>query len=142
MYKLMMCAVITLASVFVFSGCDEAKPLAGSVHAALETFEQVIAQDAATQQSLRVERLATNRIAGDLVEVKLALVNVDWQKRDMWVDIQVVFYDADNFEIEKTNFQPLHMPAGQTTYYKTVSLSKAPSRFVVFLRNARISTSR
>jgi hypothetical protein len=49
----------------------------------------------------------------------------------------VVFYDKDGFELEKTNWAPLFLSAGQITFYKTSSLSSRAYDYTIFLRNPR-----
>lgn len=82
------------------------------------------------------------RINGDLLQVDLGLENVRFGKKDLWVDIQVVFYDADHFELERTNWQPLLVKGGQVTYFSTSSLSSAASDYTIFLDNGRESAAR
>lgn len=108
----------------------------------LEFTEQVVSNDSAITGGVRVAKHRARRINGDLLQVDLGLENVRFGKKDLWVDIQVVFYDADHFELERTNWQPLLVKGGQVTYFSTSSLSSAASDYTIFLDNGRESAAR
>ena len=123
-------------TVALFTGCHP-KPVPTKVGQPLEHQEKVIAKNFAIRHYMRVTNLAANRTDSNLLEVKLGLENTRSKHRDMWCDIQVVFYDNDKFELEKTNWAPLFLSAGQVTYYKTCSLSNQTADYTIFLRNPR-----
>ena len=122
----------------IWTGGCHPKPVSTKVGKPLEHQAKVIAKNFALRHYVRVTTLAANRIEGtNLMEIKLGLENTRSRHRDMWCDIQVVFFDADKFELEKTNWAPLFLSAGQVTYYKTCSLSNQAADYTIFLRNPR-----
>jgi len=123
--------------VLLMGGCHP-KPVPTKVGKPLEHQAKVIAKNFALRHYIRVTALAANRIKDtNLMEIKLGLENTRSRHRDMWCDIQVIFYDKDKFELEKTNWSPLFLSAGQVTYYKTCSLSNQAADYTIFLRNPR-----
>ena len=140
--KLSTLCVITLsaAAVVFFAGCRP-QPIPGKVGLSMQKQSKVIAKDSVLHRRVRVTNLKAERINGDLLQVKLGLENVR-KSTDMWCDIQVVFYDKDGFEKEKTNWQPLFMSANEITFFTTTSLSKDVADFSVLLRNARTNEAK
>jgi len=123
-----------LATICASVGC-EAKPVPGKVGTSLQHQTKVVAKDFVLYDRMRVANHKASRTDTGLLEVKLGLENV--QQEDVWCDIQVVFYDHDRFELEKTNWQPLLLLGKQITYYRTVSLNSRAGDYTVFLRNPR-----
>jgi ABC-type uncharacterized transport system auxiliary subunit len=126
-----------LAFLITLTGCYQPSPVSGKVNPPLEHQEKVIAKNFAIQQYVRVVSLQAQRTDSNLLEVKIALDNVHLFKKDFWCDIQVVFYDASKFELERTNWEPLFLPYGQVTYYKTCSLSNNASDYSILLSKPR-----
>ena len=127
--------VSAIAAGLGISGCRIA-PVPGKVGQSAQQESKVVARGFALQKYVRVTSLAAERVTGELLQVKLGLENIRYS-RDMWCDIQVVFYDKDGFEAEKTNWQPLRLAANEITFFKTTSLSSSVSDFSVLLRNPR-----
>ena len=135
--SIVVCSFLFSAMTFaLFTGCHP-KPVATKVGEPLEHREKVIAKNFALRHYMRVTNLSANRTDSNLMEIKLGLENTRSKHRDMWCDIQVIFYDNDNFELEKTNWAPLFLSAGQVTYYKTCSLSNQTADYTIFIRNPR-----
>lgn len=116
------------------SGCH-IRPVPGKVGLAPQKTAKVVAKGFTLQNYVRVTSLEAERVNGGLLEVKLAMENV--HSKDMWCDIQAVFYDEGGFEAEKTNWQPLRMASHEITHFRTASLSSAVSDFSILLRNPR-----
>lgn len=51
-----------------------------------------------------------------------------------FVEIKVFFIDNAGFEIETTNWEPVHLVEDVITQYETVSLSREPTDFRVVIR--------
>lgn len=128
--------VVLVVASAVMAGC-EPKPIKGSEETPLEHREKVIGKDFAIRRYFRVANLKAFRTPTDLLQVKLELQNTE--DDDIWCDIQVVFYGADGFELEKTNWQPLLLLEEQVTHYETMSLSNKAVDFTILLRNPRES---
>ena len=116
-------------------GCRIA-PVPGKVGQSAQKEAKVVARGFALQKYIRVTSLTAGRVTGELLEVRLGLENIRFSK-DMWCDIQVVFYEEDGFEAERTNWQPLRLAANEIIFFKTTSLSSSVSDFSVLLRNPR-----
>ena len=138
-HNILTVCIAALIAMFAI-GCDQPKPVASKVGLSVQKQSKVVAKDFVLQDRLRVTQLAANRIAGELLEVKVGLENI--KKDSLWCDIQVVFYDKDGFEKEKTNWQPLLLQRQQITFYKTCSLSSAVHDFSILLRNPRKSIAK
>ncbi len=126
--------VVAVAMLCVMCGCD-AKAIPGKVGTPLQNQEKIIAKDPKLYNDLRIVNHKAERTDNDLLQVRLAIENID--DDDVWCDIQVVFYDKDGFELENTTYQPLLLLGEQITFYKTVSLSAQAYDYTVMLRNAR-----
>ncbi len=109
----------------------------GKVGEPLQYQAKVIAKNFVLRDWLRIAKHKAVRTDGNLLQVKLGIENI--KKQDVWSDIQVVFYDQDGFELDKTNWQPLLLIGKQITFYETVSLSGRAYDYTVFLRNPRQS---
>ena len=133
-HRALLCAILLAAGMA--AGC-RAKSVPGSPETPMQLREKVIAKNFALYQYMRVVHHKAVRTEADLLQVKLGLENQD--DDGLWCDIQVVFYDADQFELEKTNWQPLFLSPEQITYYTTMSLSPKACDYTVFLRNPRES---
>jgi len=134
-YFVAACCVL-LGAMCAGIGCD-VKPVSGKVGTPLQYQEKIIAKDFILHDRMRVANHKAGRTDSGLLTVKVGLDNTE--KEDIWCDIQVVFYDEDNFELEKTNWQPLLLLGKQITYYDTVSLSNRACDYTIFLRNPRES---
>lgn len=116
-------------------GCYRAKPMAGAAGVPLQKTAKVVVKDSALHRWMRVAQHKAERTDADLLRIRLGIQNTE--DDNVWCDIQVVFYDEDGFELEKTNWQPLLLLGDQVTYYETVSLSARARDYTVFLGNAR-----
>ncbi len=96
---------------------------------------KVIGKDFKITKHFRVVNHKAYRTPTDLLQVKLEIQNTD--DADLWCDVQVVFYDADHFELEKTNWQPVLFLKQQVTHYETTSISNRAADYVVMLREPR-----
>lgn len=138
-YSILTVCIAALIATFA-GGCDKPRPVASKVGLPVQKQSKVVAKGFVLQDRLRVTRLAANRIEGSLLEVKVGLENI--KKDNLWCDIQVVFYDKDGFEKEKTNWQPLLLQSQQVTFYQTRSLSSQAHDFSILLRNPRKSIAK
>ncbi len=128
--------VVALSMTVGFLGC-EAQSIPGTVGTSLQYQEKIIAKDPVLYDWTRVVVHKAERTPQNLLKVKIGLENT--KNKDVWCDIQVVFYDQDKFELEKTNWQPWLLLGQQINYYETSSLSSQAHDYTVFLRNSRES---
>ena len=124
-----------LAGAAVLTGGCGPAPVPGKTTPSLQDTHKVIAKDFKLHDWMRVVHHKAERTSADLLRVKLGIENVE--DHDVWCDIQVIFYDADRFELEKTNWQPLLLRGEQNTYYSTSSLSSRAADYTVFLKKPR-----
>ena len=82
--------VLALAISCCISGCEDPKPVPGKVGTSLQHQEKVVAKDWVLHQWLRVAQHKAVRTEYDLLRVKVGLENI--KEKDLWCDIQVVFY--------------------------------------------------
>ncbi len=132
-------AVLCVATALLAGCSDASAPIRGVAGLPVQQTAKVITKDAALKRKARLVQLKVERTEADLLRVRLGIPNHD--DDSLWIDIQVLFYDADGFELEKTNWQPLLLQTDQVTYFDTVSLSSQARDYNVFLRNARESKS-
>lgn len=133
---LLLWALLVIAIVSgLLAGCDTAQPMSGMMGQPLQKESKVIAKGSGLTHYLRVTNHKADRTDADLLRVRIGILNRD--DDDMWCDIQVVFYDGDGFELEKTNYQPLFLPNQQVAYYETVSLSPQAYDYSILLRELR-----
>ncbi len=131
---------VLLVATALLAGCSDASaPIRGVAGLPVQQTAKVITKDAALKRKARLVQLKVERTEADLLRVRLGILNHD--DDSLWIDIQVLFYDADGFELEKTNWQPLLLQTDQVTYFDTVSLSSQARDYNVFLRNARETES-
>ena len=117
-------------------GCHP-KELKSAEEKPLQYQAQVIGKDFPITKHFRVANHKAYRSPTNLLQVKLEIQNTD--DDDLWCDVQTVFYDADCFELEKTNWEPVLFSGRQLTHYETSSLSDRAINYVVMLREPRKS---
>ncbi len=140
MSKINRMAVWTLAlglSAAIAAGCHHPKELKGPENAPLQYKAKVIGKDFEITRHFRVVNHKAYRSETDLLQVKLEIQNTGAD--DLWCDVQVVFYDVDRFELEKTNWEPVLFLGRQLTHYESCSLSNKAADYVVILRQPRKS---
>jgi len=83
---------------------------------------------------VRVVQQSSDRIEGDLLRVRTLIKNRT--KEDLWVDVQIVWKDAQGFEVYKTNWAPLFLPARLETTHEVVSMRADVADYQFRLRQA------
>ena len=126
-----MCGL--LCSVLL-SGC-RGGALQQSGDVPLQHREKIVAKDWVLKDWIRVVSHKPIRVQGDLLQVKMGLENR--KNTDIWCDVQVVFYDQDGFQAERTDWQPLLLSRRQVTYFETASLSSNVHDYSIILRDPR-----
>lgn len=129
-------AMALVLAAAIAAGCHP-KELKGPERAPLQYQAKVIGKDFEITKHFRVVNHKAYRTPTDLLQVKLEIQNTE--DDDLWCDVQVVFYDADRFEMEKTNWQPILFLGEQLTHYETTSLSNKAVDYTVMLREPRKS---
>jgi hypothetical protein len=132
-------ALVGLIGILVVGGCHP-REIKGVKHEPLQYEAKVIGKDFDIQKHFRIANHKAYRTPTDLLQVKVEIQNKD--DDDLWCDVQVVFYDADRFELEKTNWQPVLFLKQQLTHYETMSLSNKATDYVVMLREPRKSKAK
>ena len=69
---------------------------------------------------IRVVQQDSDRIEGGLLRIRTELKNRI--KEDLWVDVQVVWKDGQGYEVYKTNWAPLYLPARLVQTHEVASL--------------------
>ncbi len=98
-----------------------------------EANAQVVTLDIKRNLDLRVTGVRGQRLPSGQMEVTVAIENL-WAK-DVWVDAQTVFTDSGGFEIESTNWQPLHLEGRAITTYRSNSITGNATDFRVRIRD-------
>lgn len=135
MYTYLKGLGVILLAAFVLAGCSGMHALGGSSSEPLQLTEKVIAKSWTIKHYVRVANSKAERTDGGLLKVKLGLENL--RSKDLWCDIQTIFYDADGFKLDETNWQPLFMSGEQLTFFETVSMNRNAADYSIILRDAR-----
>lgn len=132
---LLLAAIGGAVAVSLCVGCRATGPVKGTPATPPQLEDKVVAKDKAIRYWLRVVQHTAVRTADGRLKVKLAFDNL--RNKNMWCDIQVVFYDEDGFELENTTWQPLMVTREQVTYFSTTSLGPNAHDYSVLLGNPR-----
>ena len=81
---------------------------------------RVLLESSVTTHNVKVARQESDRVEGGLLRIRTLLDNKE--KEEVWVDIQVIWKDAQGFEVYKTNWAPLMLPARYVTTHEIVSM--------------------
>jgi len=95
---------------------------------------RILLENTAVKTHVEVLRQVADRIDGDLLRVRTLLHNK--KKEDVFIDIQVVWKDADGFEVYKTNWAPFFLAARQDTTHEIASMRADVSDYEFRIRQA------
>ena len=95
---------------------------------------RVLLENTAVKTHVEVLKQVSDRIEGDLLRVRSLLHNKS--KENVYIDIQVVWKDADGFEIYKTNWAPFFLPARQDTTHEIASMRADVADYEYRIRQA------
>ena len=111
--------LLGVASVCMPAGCGPKLAVKSLSDQALNTPGKVVFLDGLNSKS-QIVRQISDRIEGDLLRIRTQLRNTT--RKDLWVDVQIVWKADDGFELYKTNWAPLHLPVGTTAQHEIVSM--------------------
>ena len=109
----LVAASLAVATI-VLAGC-EANPKR------VDQEGRVLLEGYTVSRYVRVVRQASDRIEGGLLRIRTDLKNT--HKVNIWVDIQVVWKDAQGFEVYATNWAPFMLPARYVTTHEIASIN-------------------
>jgi len=81
---------------------------------------RVLLESSMTTHNIKIARQESDRIEGGLLRVRTLIDNKE--KENVWVDIQVVWKDAQGFKVYETNWAPVMLPARYVTTHEIVSM--------------------
>ena len=84
---------------------------------------------------LLIENATADRTETGLLRLRLVIRNKS--RKDVVVDIRVVFLGEDGFEVEKTNWEPVICTARTQTSYEMVSLGANIDDYQIMIRDPR-----
>ena len=87
------------------------------------------------RNKLLIETAAADRTDTGLMRLRLIIRNKS--RKDVVVDIRVVFLGEDGFEVEKTNWEPVICTARTQTSYEMVSLGANVDDYQIMIRDPR-----
>jgi len=96
--------------------------------------ERLIALDKFAASALLYVSHRQSRLPSGQVKIEINLQNKD-PNGDLWLDWKVVFYDAQNFQIEETEWNKAFFPAKEIKTLKANSIRKDAQNFTVMLRS-------
>ena len=111
MRQLKLATIVVLAAALV--GCN-AEPKR------MDNSGRVLLESSMTKHNVYVARQESDRIEGGLLRVRTLLDNKE--KENVWVDIQVIWKDDKGFEVYKTNWATLMLPARYVSTHEIVSM--------------------
>ena len=120
-------AVVLTAGLAVLAGC-EAKPKQ------VDQAGRVLLEGFTVSQYVSVLRQESDRVEGDLLRVRTELKNR--KKENLWVDIQVVWKDAQGFALYETSWAPFMIPARYTKTHEIVSINPQAADYEYRVRQA------
>ncbi|HNX26660.1 MAG TPA: hypothetical protein PKK48_04560 [Phycisphaerae bacterium] len=77
------------------------------------------------QKDVKIIRQISEILPGGLTRIRTQFKNTDDDTK--WIDIQVVWRDADGMELYKTSWQSFHLPGRSVEQYDITSLKPAAS---------------
>ena len=95
--------------------------------------ERLIAMDQSAADALFYVNHNQGRLPSGQVKVQVNLQNRD-ASHDIWMDWKIVFYDAQNFEIESTEWNKTFFPAKEVKAIQANSIRPDVQNFTVILR--------
>jgi uncharacterized protein YcfL len=87
------------------------------------------------RSKLLIENATADRTETGLLRLRLVIRNKS--RKDVVVDIRVVFLGEDGFEVEKTNWEPVICTARTQTSYEMVSLGANIDDYQIMIRDPR-----
>jgi len=81
---------------------------------------RVLLESSMTTHNIKIARQESDRIEGGLLRIRTLIDNKE--KENVWVDIQVVWKDAQGFKVYETNWAPVMLPARYVTTHEIVSM--------------------
>lgn len=82
-----------------------------------------------------IDKADVQRTRDGRLRIRLAIRNRT--SHDLWVDVRTLFTDADGFECEKTNWEPVCLTAKTHTMYEVVSLNSRVADYQIIIRDPR-----
>ena len=122
---------LVLASVVALFGCGPSRALVD--RDVLMEREQVVLQGFSNAVSVSAVRARATRGPGGNLHVKVQLIKQALGSE--FVEIKMFFLGADGFQLESTNWEPVHLEEDVTTQHESVSLNPAAVDFRVVVRN-------
>ena len=96
--------------------------------------EQVILKGFSNAVSISAVKAKANRLPSGRLQLRVQFIKEALGSD--FVEIMTVFMDDAGFQLEKTNWEPLHMEQSVVTQYETTSLSSKAVDFRVVVRNS------
>lgn len=119
--------VITAALILSLCGCNAAPKRA-------DQDGRVLLESGTTKHNVLVARQESDRIEGGLLRIRTLLDNKE--KENVWVDIQVVWKDAQGFALYETSWAPFMIPARYTKTHEIVSINPQAADYEYRVRQA------
>jgi uncharacterized protein YcfL len=104
-----------------------------SAQAPMQHTERLIALDRSTVDALFYVNHTQGRLPSGHVAIQVNLQNKS-AEHDLWVEWKVVFYDAQNFQLEETEWTLTHFPAKEVVTLKANSMRQDVMNFTIMLR--------
>ena len=99
----------------------------------LQHRERLLAQDRQTERAVQVAAYEHGRLPSGQIQVRIDLLSR--RKDDYWMEWKVVFYDAQGFQVEETEWHSLHLAASVLQTVKASSISPKADDYTLFLRS-------
>lgn len=122
--------LLILGSIFLFAACGPAK--VGNNPSALQESEHVLLANRDHKLFLKVVKSKVEKLPSGQSQVSLEVENR--KKKDIAVDIQVVFRGADGFELEKTSWTPFLFHKHTVDTFKTSSMNPNVVDYRIIIR--------
>jgi len=100
----------------------------------LQHRERLLALDRHAERAVQVAALEHGRLPSGQIQVRIDLQS-RLRKGDYWLEWKVVFYDAQGFQLEETEWHPLHLTASVLHTVKASSIDPKAEDYTLFLRS-------
>ncbi len=95
---------------------------------------RLIALDRYAERTVQVSAQEHGRLPSGQIQVRIEFMS-RVRNRDFWLEWKVVFYDAQDFQLEETEWHPLHLTGPVLHKIKTNSISPKAEDYTLFLRS-------
>ena len=147
MNKIIVSAALLVSTGWIWAGCrgpyDPITPRSRDFP--LEQHQQThgvsMLSKSARDALILVQAPEAKRAPGGQIQIR-TLMESRYSTGDLWADVQYVFFDENQFPVEKSEWLPVHFPARELVPLEGSSLRNDATSFNVQFKNLRTPNGR